>query len=73
MGLAPLLVSEIFRIIKELRTQEITVLLVEQNVQKTLRVADRGYVLHLGKVVHEGASQSLTTDKRIQEAYLGRR
>lgn len=73
MGLAPLLVSEIFKIIKELHTQEITVLLVEQNVQKTLQVADRGYVLHLGKVVHEGASQSLTNDKRVQEAYLGRR
>ena len=73
MGLAPLLVSEIFKIIRELHTQDITVLLVEQNVHKTLQVADRGYILHLGKVVHEGASQSLTKDKRVQEAYLGGR
>lgn len=70
MGLAPLLVSQVFKIVQELQTQGITVLLVEQNVRKTLQVSDRAYVLHLGKVVHEGTSQSLAEDKRVQETYL---
>lgn len=73
MGLAPLLVSQIFKIVLELHKQGITVLLVEQNVRKTLQVAHRGYVLHLGKVVHEGASQSLIEDTIVQETYLGGR
>lgn len=73
MGLAPLLVSQVFKIVQELQTQGITVLLVEQNVRKTLKISDRGYVLHLGKIVHEGSSQSLTNDTRVQETYLGGR
>lgn len=73
MGLAPLIVSQIFKIVQELQTQGITVLLVEQNVRKTLQVCDRAYVLHLGKIVHEGSSQSLTNDTLLQETYLGGR
>ena len=73
MGLAPLIVSQIFKIVQELQTQGITVLLVEQNVRKTLQVSDRAYVLHLGKIVHEGSSQSLTNDTLLQETYLGGR
>jgi branched-chain amino acid transport system ATP-binding protein len=73
MGLAPLIVSQIFEIVQELQTQRITVLLVEQNVRKTLQVSDRAYVLSLGKIVHEGTSQSLRNDTLLQETYLGRR
>lgn len=71
MGLAPLIVSQIFKIVQELQTQGITVLLVEQNVRKTLQVSDRAYVLRLGKIVHEGTGQSLTNDTLLQETYLG--
>jgi branched-chain amino acid transport system ATP-binding protein len=73
MGLAPLIVSQIFEIVQELQTQRITVLLVEQNVRKTLQVSDRAYVLCLGKIVHEGTGQSLKNDTLLQEVYLGRR
>jgi branched-chain amino acid transport system ATP-binding protein len=71
MGLAPLIVSEIFNIVKELHKQGITVLLVEQNVRKTLQLADRGYVINLGKIVHEGTNQNLLNDPIIQATYLG--
>jgi branched-chain amino acid transport system ATP-binding protein len=73
MGLAPLIVSQIFKIVQELQTKGITVLLVEQNVRKTLQVSDRAYVLRLGKIVHEGTGQSLTNDTLLQETYLGGR
>jgi branched-chain amino acid transport system ATP-binding protein len=73
MGLAPLIVSQIFKIVQELQTQGITVLLVEQNVRKTLQVSDRAYVLRLGKIVHEGMGQSLTNETLLQETYLGGR
>jgi len=71
MGLAPLIVSEIFNIVKELNQQRITILLVEQNVRKTLQIAHRGYVLNLGRIVHEGTSQTLIDDPIIQATYLG--
>jgi branched-chain amino acid transport system ATP-binding protein len=73
MGLAPLIVSQIFKIVQELQTQGITVLLVEQNVRKTLQVSDRAYVLRLGEIVHEGTGQSLINDTLLQETYLGGR
>ena len=73
MGLAPLIVSQIFKIVQELQTQGITVLLVEQNVRKTLQVSDRAYVLRLGRIVHEGTGQSLINDTLLQETYLGGR
>jgi len=73
MGLAPLIVSQIFKIVQEIQTQGITVLLVEQNVRKTLQVSDRAYVLRLGKIVHEGTGQSLINNALLQETYLGGR
>lgn len=73
MGLDPLIVSQIFKIVQEIPTQGITVLLVEQNVRKTLQVSDRAYVLRLGKIVHEGTGQSLINDTLLQETYLGGR
>ena len=71
MGLSPLLVSEIFRIIKEVSDDGTTVLLVEQNAKKALSIADRAYVLETGKIVLEGNANDLLNDKRIKEAYLG--
>jgi branched-chain amino acid transport system ATP-binding protein len=71
LGLAPLLVREIFRVAGELREHGTTILLVEQNARAALRLADRGYVLETGKVVLEGRSEELLSDERVQEAYLG--
>jgi len=73
LGLAPLLVQEIFRIIVELRRDGTTVLLVEQNARAALRVADRGYVLETGHVVMHGAAAELAADEQLQRAYLGKR
>jgi branched-chain amino acid transport system ATP-binding protein len=70
-GLAPLLVKEIFNVIKALRDQGITLLLVEQNVQQSLEIADRGYVLENGHVVSEGKSRELLQNDHIKKAYLG--
>ena len=70
-GLAPKLVSEIFRIIKELRDQGITVLLIEQNVRHSLETADRGYVLENGRICLEGASEELLQSDFVKKAYLG--
>jgi branched-chain amino acid transport system ATP-binding protein len=73
LGLAPMLVREIFRVIRSLREQGTTVLLVEQNARAALRVADRGYVLERGAIVAEGSAEELLHDERVQRAYLGRR
>jgi branched-chain amino acid transport system ATP-binding protein len=70
-GLAPILVEEIFRIIKELRDQGITVLLVEQNVRHTLETADRAYVLENGRITLEGACDELLQSDFVRKAYLG--
>jgi branched-chain amino acid transport system ATP-binding protein len=71
LGLAPLLVREIFRVLGELRDHGTTILLVEQNATAALRLADRGYVMETGSVVLEGVSEDLLGDERVQEAYLG--
>lgn len=73
MGLAPLIVADIFKIIKEINEAGTTVLLVEQNARQALRISDYGYVLETGKIVAEGSSQELLNDPRIMEAYLGRK
>ncbi|MCL6559126.1 MAG: ABC transporter ATP-binding protein [Firmicutes bacterium] len=70
-GLAPRLVLEVFRIIRSLRDQGITVLLIEQNVQHTLEIADRAYVLENGRVVLEGTSRELLQSDYVRKAYLG--
>ncbi|MHB1406239.1 MAG: ABC transporter ATP-binding protein [Desulfitobacteriaceae bacterium] len=72
LGLAPLIVREIFNIISELKEKGITILLVEQNAAQALRVADRGYVFELGRVVMEGPSTQLLGNKEVLTAYLGR-
>lgn len=71
MGLSPLLVNEIFKIIKEVSKDGATVLLVEQNAKKALSIADRAYVLETGKIVMEGKAADLLNDARIRTAYLG--
>jgi branched-chain amino acid transport system ATP-binding protein len=72
MGLAPLFVKEIFRIIKHMRDEGRTILLVEQNARAALKVADRGYVLETGQIVLEGSAQELLNNKEVQRAYLGK-
>ena len=71
LGLAPLIVQEIFRIIAELRREGTTILLVEQNARAALVVADRGYVLENGRVVMNGTAGELAGDEGLQRAYLG--
>ena len=71
MGLAPILVREIFDIIKELNNIGITILLVEQNAKMALSIADYAYVLETGKIVLEGKGQELAESDQIQKAYLG--
>jgi branched-chain amino acid transport system ATP-binding protein len=70
-GLAPIVVDEIFNIIQGLRDQGIAILLVEQNVQQTLEIADRAYVLENGRVILEGESKQLLEEELIRKAYLG--
>lgn len=70
-GLAPMMVSEIFRVIKDLRDQGITVLLIEQNVRHTLETADRAYVLENGRICLEGACDELLQSDFVKKAYLG--
>lgn len=72
LGLAPLLVKEIFRVSGELRERGTTILLVEQNARAALELADRAYVMESGQVVLEGTSAQLAADERVQTAYLGR-
>jgi len=71
MGLSPLLVQEIFDIIRDLHKQGLTILLVEQNAQMALSVADRAYVLETGRIFMEGTGAELLTNERVQHAYLG--
>lgn len=73
MGLAPLIVADIFKIIKEIKESGTTVLLVEQNAKQALKIADYGYVMETGKIIIEGKASDLLEDPRIVEAYLGRK
>ena len=71
LGLAPILVREIFNVINKIRSEGTTVLIVEQNVNQTLTIADRAYVLETGKIVLEGPGKALLNDAHIKTAYLG--
>ena len=72
MGLAPMIVEEIFQTIDRLRQQNITVLLVEQNARLALDLANRGYVVETGQIVMEGECQDLRRNREIERAYLGK-
>jgi len=71
LGLAPMIVTEIFQIIKRLREEGITIFLVEQNARRALEIADRGYVFERGRVVLEGTGSDLIHNPQVQESYLG--
>jgi branched-chain amino acid transport system ATP-binding protein len=73
LGIAPILVKEIFREIKKISQSGVTVLLVEQNAKAALKLADRGYVLDVGKIALSGTSQELLASEKVQEAYLGKK
>jgi branched-chain amino acid transport system ATP-binding protein len=70
-GLAPLVVAQVFELVKRIRDEGLTVLIVEQNVAQVLRVVDRAYILDAGRVVAEGASAVLAADPAIRNSYLG--
>jgi branched-chain amino acid transport system ATP-binding protein len=71
LGLAPILVQDIFRIVRKINEEGVTVLLVEQNVRQTLAMCHRAYVLENGRVVLEGTGQALMANQHVKEAYLG--
>jgi branched-chain amino acid transport system ATP-binding protein len=71
MGLSPILVDQVFDIIQELHKSGITVLLVEQNAGKALKISDRAYVLELGRIVLTGTGKELAKSPVIKKAYLG--
>ena len=71
LGLAPLVVKDLFRLIRRLRDRGVTILLVEQNVRQALTVADRGYVLESGRLVLSGKAQDLLSDDQVAHTYLG--
>lgn len=71
LGLAPLIVEDIFRIVREVREAGTTVLIVEQNAVQTLRMADHGYVMENGEIVLEGSGEALLNNEEIRTAYLG--
>ena len=73
LGLAPMLVRDIFRVLVDLRRRGLSILLVEQNVRAALQISDYGYVLEMGVVVTEGQSAELARAPRILETYLGQR
>jgi len=71
LGLAPILVREIFDIIRKIREEGTTVLIVEQNTKQTLSIADRAYVLETGRIILQGTGQALLNDEHVKKAYLG--
>jgi branched-chain amino acid transport system ATP-binding protein len=71
LGLAPLLVKEIFAVVKRIRERGVTVLLVEQNAHLALEIADRAYVLETGRIIMSGPARQIAGDPRVKAAYLG--
>ena len=71
LGLAPLVVRDIFSIIRDLKSEGITILLIEQNANAALRCADQAYVLETGRITMSGTGEALLADQRVRDAYLG--
>ena len=71
MGLSPIMVDKIFEVVRDVSGQGVTILLVEQNAQRALQIADRGYVMDSGEITMTGAGKDLLTDPKVREAYLG--
>ena len=72
MGLAPLMVSRVYDILRELKDEGTTLLLIEQNARAALKLADRGYVLETGRIILDGTAAELRDDPEVQRAYLGK-
>ncbi|MGE5550482.1 MAG: ABC transporter ATP-binding protein [Bacteroidota bacterium] len=73
LGLAPMIVKEIFRIIQEIHRQGVTILLIEQNANAALQIADWGYVMETGRITMQGTGREMLANEEIKEAYLGRK
>ena len=73
LGLAPLIVQDIFSIIQEINKQGVTILLIEQNANMALRIADQGYVLETGQISLSGPGKELLADESVKAAYLGKK
>ena len=71
LGLAPKLITEVMRLVAEMRDWGVSVLLIEQNARAALRIADRGYVMKGGRIIIEGTTNQLLSDGRVKSAYLG--
>ncbi|MCY1449974.1 High-affinity branched-chain amino acid transport ATP-binding protein LivF [compost metagenome] len=71
LGLAPIIIQQIFDIIEQLRKDGVTIFLVEQNANQALKLADRGYVLENGRIVMQGSGDDLLNDPKVRDAYLG--
>jgi branched-chain amino acid transport system ATP-binding protein len=71
MGLAPIIVQDIFRTLREINTDGLTIFLVEQNVRQALKIANHGYVIESGRIVHDGSGDQLLHDPKVLAAYLG--
>ncbi len=71
LGLAPIMVSKIFKTIQEINSEGVTVLLVEQNARAALKLSDRGYVLENGMITLSGSGKDLLDDEKVRQAYLG--
>ena len=71
MGLSPIFVEEVFKIIRDISAEGVTVLLVEQNAKKALNIADRAYVLETGNIILQGDAKKLMNDESVKKAYLG--
>jgi branched-chain amino acid transport system ATP-binding protein len=71
MGLSPIMVDKIFEVVRDVHAQGVTVLLVEQNASRALKIADRAYVMESGLLTMQGAARDLLVDPRVRAAYLG--
>jgi branched-chain amino acid transport system ATP-binding protein len=71
MGLSPIMVDKIFEVVRDVAAQGVTILLVEQNAQRALQIAHRGYVMDSGEITMSGTGKDLLTDPKVREAYLG--
>jgi branched-chain amino acid transport system ATP-binding protein len=71
MGLSPIMVDKVFEVVRDVSAQGVTILLVEQNAQRALQIANRGYVMDSGEITMTGTGKDLLVDPRVREAYLG--
>jgi branched-chain amino acid transport system ATP-binding protein len=72
LGLAPIIIDEIYSVLKTLKESNIPILLVEQNAIKSLKISDRTYILENGNVAHQGVSKEMLNDERLKKSYLGK-